>query len=157
VRGNAPIVLKALAGMAAQHESRATAHLAFLILADSLVVEDPRPAPGAAPHSRPRLLELAVRDEALRELLAGLWTEVICGELFGTEAAGVLAGWASLAESDPKLLDDLIRMLRDLGQRRPRTRDLLRRYTVAWDAPDSLRPLHRAARLIRMSLQPAFS
>ncbi|WP_329176636.1 ATP-binding protein [Streptomyces sp. NBC_01477] len=157
VAGNAPVVLKALAGMVAQHESRPTGHLAFLILADSLVTEEAHPAPGSTPRSRPRLLELAARDPGLREVLAGLWTEVICGELFAEEAATVLAGWAALAESDPKLLDDLIRMLRDLAQRSTRTGELLHRYTVAWDAPDALRPLHRAARLIRMSLKPAGS
>ncbi|MFI9328080.1 hypothetical protein ACIGZJ_11130 [Kitasatospora sp. NPDC052868] len=154
VEGTTPVVLTALVGMMQRHESRATGHLAFLILADALVTEIPPPAAGAAPRSRPTLLHLVSQQDDLREQLAHLWSEVIGGELFGAEAAGVLRMWASQAEADPHLLDDLLRMLRDLAQRTARNRDILLRYASRWDAYDELRPLRRSAALLRAVLAP---
>ncbi|WP_433891261.1 hypothetical protein [Streptomyces sp. CA-111067] len=152
--GNAPLVLRTLVRMVAEPETRECGHLSFLILADTLVIEDAEPAPGASAASRPTLMHLSMTDERLRGLLAQLWSEVICGELYGDLAAGVLTSWAAQSEADPQLLDAFVRIMRDLAQRDTRTRELLLRYAVGWDARGSLRPLHRAAALLRSVLNP---
>jgi hypothetical protein len=155
VSGNAPLVLRTLVRMVAQPETRECGHLSFLILADTLVIEpESEPAPGASAVSRPTLMHLSMTDERLRGLLAQLWSEVICGELYGDEAAEVLTSWAAQSEADPQLLDAFVRIMRDLAQRDTRTRDLLLRYASGWDARGKLRPLHRAAALLRTVLNP---
>ena len=148
VERNAEIVLAAIERMVDEDRSRASGHLAFLIIADALVTEELPRTPGAAARSWPTLLRMDVGRPGLRGQLIRLWAEVVNGELFGDEAAEVLAGWAGRAERDPLLLADLQQLLQDLADRDERTRRLLLHYAARWAAPESLRPLSRTARVV---------
>lgn len=158
VAAHAPLVLRAVAEMVHEPLSRPVGHLVFLILADALVTEEPA-APGTAPRARPTLLKLAAADppgSELRRLLGYLWSEVIGGELFGDESANVLEAWAAQAETDPLLLDDLLRVLvQDVAARSPRVGGLLRRYVTRWAERDRFRPLPRAAAVLGSALRPS--
>ncbi|MDX2541763.1 hypothetical protein ACOT81_33415 [Streptomyces sp. WI04-05B] len=153
---HALVVLRAVAEMAHTAESRACGHLVFLILADTLLSEDPA-TPGIAPRSCPTLLRLAAKDPSggeLRRLLGYLWAEVIGGELFGEEAASVLQKWAAQAENDPLLLDDLVRILvDDVAARSPRAGRLLERQVTHWNERDNFRPLPRSAAVLGTALR----
>ncbi|MFS8363472.1 hypothetical protein ACLVWO_28390, partial [Streptomyces sp. CWNU-52H] len=155
VTQHAPVVLRAVAEMAHEPRSRACGHLVLLILADSLVTDEV--VAGAVRRSRPTLLQLSTTgppDGELRRLLGYLWAEVVGGELFSEEAAGVLHGWAAQAESDPLLLDDLVRVLvEDIAARGPRVNLLLQRYVALWNERDSFRPLPRAAAVLGNALR----
>ncbi|PSM37815.1 hypothetical protein C6Y14_39995 [Streptomyces dioscori] len=155
VTERAPVVLRAVAEMVHQPRSRACGHLVFLILADALVTEEV--VAGAVPRSRPTLLWLAATGPSggeLRRLLGYLWAEAIGGELFAEEAARVLHGWAAQAESDPLLLDDLVRSLvGDVATRNPRVGLLLQRYVARWNERDSFRPLPRSAAVLGGALR----
>ena len=153
---HALVVLRAVAEMAHTAESRACGHLVFLILADTLLSEEPA-TPGVAPRSCPTLLRLAAKDPPggeLRRLLGYLWAEVIGGELFGEEAESVLQKWAAQAENDPLLLDDLVRILvDDVAARSPRAGRLLERHVTHWNERDNFRPLPRSAAVIGTALR----
>ncbi|MEU6180547.1 hypothetical protein [Streptomyces coeruleorubidus] len=156
VAGHAPVVLRAVAEMVHEPSSRACGHLVFLILADALVAEE-SDAVGTPPRNRPTLLQLAARSapgSELRRLLGYLWSEVIRGELFADQAAGVLEGWAAQAETDPLLLDDLVRVLvEDVAEPSPRAALLLQRYTSRWTERDRFRPLPRSAAVLGSALR----
>ncbi len=163
VAAHAPVVLRAVAEMVHESESRACGHLVFLILADGLVTEE-TVAGSTQPRSRPTLLNLAVRDRrggSLRRLFGYLWAEVIGGELFGDEADVVLQRWAVQAETDPLLLDDLVTtMVEDVAVRSPRVRLLLQRHVTSWTGRDCFRPLPRSAAVLGSALrsgQPGFA
>ncbi|MFC5258269.1 hypothetical protein [Streptomyces cinereospinus] len=158
VEAHAPLVLRAVAETVHEPLSRPVGHLVFLILADALVTEEPA-APGTAPRARPTLLRLAAADppgSELRRLLGYLWSEVIGGELFGDESAGVLEAWAAQAETDPLLLDDLVSVLvQDVAARGDRVGRLLERYVTRWTERDRFRPLPRAAAVLGSALRPS--
>jgi len=153
---HALVVLRAVAEMAHTAESRACGHLVFLILADSLVSEEPA-APGVALRGCPTLLRLAATDALdgeLRRLLGYLWAEVIGGELFGEEAESVLQNWAARAETDPLLLDDLVRVLvDDVAARSPRAGLILQSHVAHWNERDCFRPLPRSAAVLGSALR----
>ncbi|MFF5846325.1 hypothetical protein [Streptomyces massasporeus] len=158
VAGHAPVVLRAVAEMVHEPSSRACGHLVFLILADALVAEEPDAA-GTPPRSRPTLLQLAARsarESEPRRLLSYLWSEVVRGELFADQAAGVLEGWAARAETDPLLLDDMVRVLvEDVAVPSARAGLLLQRYTSRWTERDRFRPLPRSAAVLSSALRRA--
>ncbi|MEU7581627.1 hypothetical protein AB0B50_28955 [Streptomyces sp. NPDC041068] len=158
VSAHAPVVLRAIAEMVHEPRSRACGHLVFLILADGLVTEDAVAGTGQ-PRSRPTLLHLAAREPPggeLRRLLGYLWAEVIGGELFGEEAADVLQRWASQAESEPLLLDDLVRTLvEDVAARSHRVNLILQRHVSRWNERDCFRPLPRSAAVLGSALRSA--
>lgn len=157
LNAHALVVLRAVAEMTHGAESRPTGHLVFLMLAAGLVTEEPPVSAAAAPRSSPTLLRLAVTDTPggeLRRLLAYLWVEVIGGELFGEEAENVLQIWASQAESDPLLLDDLVRVLvDDVAARGDRVGRILQRYVSHWTERDCFRPLPRSAAVLGSALR----
>ncbi|MET8452837.1 hypothetical protein [Streptomyces sp. NPDC005209] len=160
VTAHAPVVLRALAEMSHETASRPSGHLAFLILASTLATDEP--AVGTAPRrSRPTLLRLAAEKppgDELRRLLGYLWSEVIGGELFSDEAGSVLEGWATQAEADPQLLDDLVRVLvEDVAVRGSRASMLLERYARHWTDRDRFRPLPRSAAVLGAALRGASS
>ncbi|WP_030380141.1 MULTISPECIES: hypothetical protein [unclassified Streptomyces] len=157
VAAHAPTVLRAVAEMVHEPRSRACGHLVFLILADSLVTKGTDGADAPA-RDRPTLLRLAAEAPPggeVRRLLGYLWSETIGGELFADEAATVLEGWAARAESDPLLLDDLVRLLvDDVAARSPRVGLLLGRYARGWTERDRFRPLPRSAAVLGGALRP---
>jgi hypothetical protein len=156
VAAHAQVVLRAVAEMAHEPSSRACGHLVFLILADALVSEEP-PTPGTAARNRPTLLRLAAQDphgSEPRRLLGYLWSEAIGGELFSDQAANVLEAWAAQAETDPLLLDDLVRVLvEDVAARSLRVGLLLERYASRWTERDRFRPLPRSAAVLGSALR----
>ncbi|MFI5685051.1 hypothetical protein [Streptomyces sp. NPDC051636] len=158
VRANAPAVLRALAEMAHEPASRPTGHLAFLILANALITDEP-PAGGLPGRSRPTLLSLAADSPPggeLRRLIGYLWAEAISGEVFSDQAGTVLEAWATQAEADPQLLDDLVRILvDDVAARSPRAGLLLRRYAAHWTDRDRFRPLPRSSAVLGAALRTA--
>ncbi|GGL95906.1 hypothetical protein GCM10010129_44740 [Streptomyces fumigatiscleroticus] len=156
VEAHAPLVLRAVAEMAHEPGSRACGHLVFLILADALVTDEPAAA-GRPARNRPTLLRLAAEAPPggeLRRLLGYLWAEVIGGELFADQAETVLEGWTARAETDPLLLDDLVRVLvDDVAARSPRAGLLLGRYASRWMERDRFRPLPRSAAVLGSALR----
>ncbi|MEU6555879.1 hypothetical protein ABZ915_37370 [Streptomyces sp. NPDC046915] len=158
VRANAPAVLRALAEMAHEPKSRHTGHLAFLILANALVTDEP-PAGGLPGRSRPTLLRLAADSPPggeLRRLIGYLWAEAISGEVYSEPAGTVLEAWATQAETDPELLADLVRILVDeVAARSPRAGLLLQRYAAHWTDRDRFRPLPRSAAVLGAALRTA--
>ncbi|MXG27623.1 hypothetical protein [Streptomyces sp. YIM 132580] len=149
--GSAVAVLSALTRMFDDRRSRATGHLAFLILVNALG-GDPSPAHSGDRGSWPTLLRLSADHPSLRQTLARLWSEVIGGGLFDEEASALLGRWAARAEHDAALMDDLLRMLRHLAEQHVRVRQLLLRYADSWAGEDRPRPSRRAAGLVRAEL-----
>lgn len=149
--GSAMAVLGALTRMFGDRRSRSTGHLAFLILANALG-GDPSSSHSEDRGSWPTLLRLSVDDPSLRQTLARLWSEVIGGGLFDQEVSALLNRWAARAESDAALMDDLLRMLRQLAGQHIRVRQSLLRYADNWADDDRPRPLRRAAGLVRAEL-----
>lgn len=158
VRANAPAVLRALAEMAHETKSRHSGHLAFLILANALVSDEP-PAGGLSGRSRPTLLRLAADSPPggeLRRLIGYLWAEAISGEVYSESAGTVLDAWATQAETDPELLADLVRILvDDVAARSPRAGLLLQRHAARWTDRDRFRPLPRSAAVLGAALRAA--
>ncbi|MEV7192128.1 hypothetical protein AB0N81_09980 [Streptomyces sp. NPDC093510] len=155
VAAHAPVVVHEVAEMVHEPQSRACGHLVFLILVDGLVNEE-QVVGSTQPRRRPTFLDLAARDRqdgTLRRRLGYLWAEVIGGE-FGGAAETVLQRWAAQAETDPMLLDDLVRMLvEDVAARGPRVSQLLQRYATRWTERDCFRPLPRSAAVLGSALR----
>ncbi|WP_164992283.1 hypothetical protein [Streptomyces sp. L2] len=156
VAGHAPLVLRAVAEMAHEPSSRPSGHLAFLILANALLTEEP---PGSTRQPRPSLLTLAAEQppgHELRRLLGYLWAEVINGELFSDDAGSVLEGWFARAETDPQLLDDMVRhLVEDVARTSPRTAMLLDHHAARWTDPDRFLSLPRSSTVLRAALRAA--
>jgi hypothetical protein len=160
VAAHATVVLRAVAEMTHEPSSRACGHLVFLILADALVTEEPATT-GTAARNRPTLLRLAAQappGSEPRRLLGYLWSEVIGGELFSDQAANVLEAWAAQAETDPLLLDDMVRVLvEDVAVHSPRVGRLLVSCAARWTERDRFRPLPRSAAVLGSALRARYS
>jgi len=121
---------------------RRPAHLAFLILASSLVTWETGSTGGEVRW--PTLLHLAQTVGALRDPLITLWCKVLNETVLTDQAHGVLTAWAGLAESDREQLEVLTRLIRAIGMGNDRVRRILLDLAAGWVASERLVPLPRA-------------
>jgi hypothetical protein len=138
----APHVCRALLSWFEDRLRRRPAHLAFLILASSLVVWDEDD--DGAEARWPMLLHLLRTVDELREPLITLWAKVLNETVLKAQAHGVLTAWAGVAESDRQQLEVLTRLIRAIAARNDRVRRILLDLAADWVASERLVPLPRA-------------
>jgi hypothetical protein len=139
----------------AEADREPTGHLAFLILATSLLTDSGTgPGDGGAAQW-PTLLWLAHEQPALGFGLASLWHHLLMqGQYFPRAAEDVLYQWARYVEFDPDgcaALAEILRMACERDELR-----LLRNHVLVevteWTGADVPTPTHNAARAVREAL-----
>ncbi|WP_433360104.1 hypothetical protein ACQPZX_26135 [Actinoplanes sp. CA-142083] len=138
----APAACRALMSWFDDGLRRRPAHLAFLILASSLVTWEPSASGGDVRW--PTLLHLARTVDDLRAPLITLWWKVLNETVLNDQAHGVLTAWAGLAENDREQLVVLTRLVRAIGSANDRVCRILLDIAEDWVDPARLVPLPRA-------------
>jgi hypothetical protein len=145
------VVLRRLCAALLDFRSRPAALLAFLIVAAQLGVYTADLPVTATIPEWPALLYGADRSADTREPLVALWRAALHEPLYRLEAERVLRTWAGLAESDPLLREQFLRLAGALAAGDPRSATALRRHAAEWSAP-ALVSLPRTARALRVLL-----
>ncbi|MEU8708879.1 hypothetical protein [Streptomyces sp. NPDC048565] len=145
-------VLHILHERSADHRSRPTALVSFLIVAAQVVVDKAEWQTGGEVEQWPALLYLAHHNEELRAPFIALWRESLNQADFGEEAQQVLRNWAALVERDGLLREMFRLMVGAMAYRDPRTGRILRRCAADWVDRDELAPLPLASAVVHAQL-----
>ncbi|MEU1216932.1 hypothetical protein ABZ424_31970, partial [Streptomyces sp. NPDC005790] len=150
--GTTGMVLHILHERSADHRSRPTALISFLIVAAQVVVDKEEWQTGGEVEQWPALLYLAHHNEELRTPFIALWRESLNQADFGEEAQQVLRNWAALAERD-RILREMFRlMVGAMAYGDPRTGRILRRCAADWVDRDELAPLPLVSAVVHAQL-----
>lgn len=146
----ASFALERLAISVKIRDRSATAQLAFLILADGLVIR--LPSPDGHTVAWPTLLHLTRHVTGVRSSIVTLWQHVLNEALFHQEAELVMTRWASAAEGEPDVREAFLRLARAIAHGNARSRMILNRYSALWVTTDNLRPLPVVSAALRAVL-----
>jgi hypothetical protein len=146
-------ILAALIRWIRDRDRRATGELAFLAVANTVMV-DPDPE-AARPRAAiwPALLSLADESPSLGGGLAALWRLVLISADYSDLAEEVMRRWARSVETDPRGCVVLGQLAAAACMRDPRTRHILLRQAELWASPRTLDPTPRAAAEVRAAVR----
>jgi hypothetical protein len=121
-------------------EREGTGHLAFLVLAANLLIDQPAPEPGEPVRSWPLLLWMVEKNPALRYGIAAIWYHLLGqSSFFPQQAEDVLHQWAVRVDLDERGRQTLAAMLRTVCENDPGLRDLLLAEIDRWTAGEDIR------------------
>jgi len=103
-------------------------------------------------HVWPALLLLADRRRELRPLLVKAWARVLNSGTMPTRLITALDSWAGLAESYPEVRVAFVRLMVATAAISPRTRAIVLRHAVRWNAPDEVFPMPETAVAVETAL-----
>ncbi|MFC0533329.1 hypothetical protein [Phytohabitans kaempferiae] len=129
-----------------------TAQLTFLLVAGDLLTDVHHPDGTIVRH--PTLLHLAQRHAHLRRPLFLFWARALAGGSWINVAHIVLRYWAAYAESNPDILDALIRMVRAVNQIDPMAGAAIQRLARKWNGDEELIPMPNVGRAVGGVLNP---